>query len=241
MKQITSCSNVYVNHLKQLVDDSSYRKKTKAVLVEGKNLILDLIKQKKPLRIIATEENLSLFSHSPYEIVSITEAIAKKISSVKTPEGIFAEYSLPEECAEKSVSHGLVLDSVQDPGNLGTLIRTALGFSINAIYFVGNCCDPFNAKAIRSAKGAQFLLPLFHREYDSLPKMPLLVADLQGESITTFTPPPSWLLVLGNEAAGPSVPNTMEHTRVHIPMNKALESLNVAQAGAIILYALTKW
>ena len=239
MKQISSSTHPLVKHLVRLQSDRSYRHTAKKVVVEGKNLLLDLLPRHKPVQLIMTEKQLPTFEKFGGEIVLISDQIASKISSVEEPEGCFAEYALPEY-PFPNVKTALVLDGLQDPGNVGTLLRTCLAFDVRTVFLIEPCCDPWNPKTIRAAKGAQFDLALCSCTFEQLPpSIPLFVADLQGTDLRTVAPPSSWILVLGNEAHGHHVPQSLHPTHLTIPMSGPMESLNVAQAGAIFLYALT--
>ena len=133
-----------------------------------------------------------------------------------------------------------VLDGLQDPGNVGTLLRTALALDVRTVFLIDPCADPWNPKALRAAKGAQFDLTLISGTFDIIPPdASLIVADTKGEDLRTYTPPKNWFLVVGNEAHGHRVPESRHPSLITIPMPGPMESLNVSQAGAIILYALT--
>ncbi len=238
MKTITSLSHELVKHAVRLQKDRSYRHSSETVLVEGKNLLLDLLNRHTPKHIFLTEERVSefpLFS----QMTVITQAIAKKISAVQSPEGCFAEFYIPK-AVQKEVSRGLILDRLQDPGNVGTLLRTALAFGITSIFLIEPCCDLWNPKTIRAAKGAQFDLSIQSCRWEDIPSLPLFIADMQGEDIATISPPSSWLLTVSNEASGYSTPERVSPIFVKIPMVGPVESLNVAQAGGILLYEMAR-
>jgi RNA methyltransferase, TrmH family len=238
VREIVSTANHNVRHWTELMRKSSYRKEKNRILVEGKNLILDLIKRHSPLRLILTQSSCNFFTNFPGEIYLISDEIAKKISSVESPEGCFAEYS-PPNLSPSKIQKALILDRLADPGNVGTLLRTALGFKVDAIFLIEPCCDIWNPKTIRAAKGAQFDLPIIRCGYDMLPKeIPLLVADTKGIPLHEFSPPKKWLLVVGNEANGPNIPEGIERTTITIKTPGPIESLNVAVAGGIVLYVL---
>ena len=228
-----------MKHWGRLQKDRDYRQKCGTVLVEGKNLLRDLLLRHDPLRLIVTEQNKELLLGFEGDAYLVTEAIASKISSVETPEGCFAEFELPVPNRLPDLDRVVILDRLQDPGNVGTLLRTCLGFNIRTVLLIAPCCDPWNPKCIRSAKGAQFDMSLVSCSWDALPPVgPLFVADMAGIDIRKVARPSRWALVLGNEAHGVTVPPSLPSTHVKIPMPGPMESLNVAQAGAILLYAL---
>ena len=243
IKRIASTSNDIVKHAVRLQKEKSYRTASNSVLVEGKNLLLDLIKKKAPARLFLVEPLLPLFQEFAGEIFLIDEKIAKKISLLEAPEGCFAEYPLPQHAFPQSLEKGLILDRLQDPGNVGTLLRTALAFGLETVFFIEPCCDPWNPKVIRAAKGAHFdlcLIPTSWEELSShIQNLTLYVADIDGEDIEKISFSQKWVLVLGNEAHGAVIPPTLKKSCLRIPMSQKVESLNVAQAGAIALYRLT--
>ena len=174
----------------------------------------------------------------------MTEAILKKVSGVQTPEGIAAEIAMPSFTSLKGMKKVIALDEVNDPGNLGTLIRTALALGWEGAYLLNNSCDPYNDKALRAAKGATFRLPLQRGNWKELEQLITLnqldpiVADIDGTPIENVTAKERILLVLSNEAKGPSVEAKQICSTVTIPMPGPMESLNVSTAGAILMYTL---
>lgn len=239
MKCLCSSTHDLVKHWSRLQKDRTYRQSSGRVLVEGKNLLRDLLLRHTPLRLIVTERNKELLLGFEGESYLVSEAIASKISSVETPEGCFAEFELPQSQTAPDLDRVLILDKLQDPGNVGTLLRTCLSFNVRTVLLIEPCCDIWNPKCIRSAKGAQFDLSLVFCSWDSLPPIgPLFVADMAGSDVRKVEPPARWALVLGNEAHGVTIPPSLPSTFVTIPMPGPMESLNVAQAGAILLYAL---
>lgn len=243
IQRITSTSNELVRHAYTLLREKEYRLSTQSTLVEGKNLLLDLLKTHTPKRLFVTEKQLPFFSHHVPEIIVISDHISQKISQLPSPEGCFAEIELPQQTLQQPFNAALILDRVQDPGNVGTLLRTALAFTVTTIFFIEPCCDPWNPKAVRAGKGAQFSMQIVSTSWEKLayysPEYAFFIADLKGESINTVIVPKKWMLVLGNEAHGPFVPHNIAKKDVTIPMGGAINSLNVAQAGAILLFTFT--
>ena len=138
----------------------------------------------------------------------------------------------------------VALDGVSDPGNLGTLLRTAIALGWEGVYILENSCDPFNDKALRAAKGATFKLPIAYGSWESLLKiakannLEIVASDMDGESPEDLDPNVGKLLIVGNEGLGLSDKAQKHAKRVTIPMSGNMESLNVAVAGGIMMYAL---
>lgn len=243
-KTLSSNSNPIVKHLLKLRTDAHYRKDQGTVLIEGKKLISDLADDFSFERIIAKEAHLIPQKAEAKEIFLADEQILKKLSSTETPEGIAAEIKLPKEINFKG-NHCLALDAISDPGNLGTLFRTALAFGWDGIFLLPGCCDPFNDKALRAAKGATFKIPFQRGDAASLKKIAEqnqllpLAADLKGKKPEKIFHE-KVLLVLGSEGQGLSEEIKNFCTLTSLPMSNQMESLNVASAGAIFLYLLQK-
>ena len=189
----------------------------------------------------------------PTELVRVPRGTLVEFAETQTPQGILAvaeepvEGFPPEERSE--TERILVLDAVQDPGNVGTLIRSAAALGVDRVLLFDGTADPWNAKTVRSSAGFGFSLPL-HRigieeglAWLDSEGIPLLVADADGLDVRRSAALPSaqasFALLLGNEGAGPRV-ESLEAAgiRVALPMRTGVESLNVAVAGSILLWAL---
>lgn len=239
--KITSLSNPLVKHLVKLKENSAYRKETQRVLVEGHNLISDLKDTVFHTLLVKDEKFISGIKAK--EVFIVDDAVLRKISSTTSPEGLIGELDMPLESPLKNVHSLLALDAVSDPGNLGTLFRTALAFSWSGLYLLPNCCDPFNDKAIRAAKGANFKMAFKRGTWQELEELAIreklvpLAADLKGEK-PEFYAGKRPLLVLGNEAMGLSQEAKHFCKAITLPINPQVESLNVAVAGGILLFLL---
>lgn len=173
----------------------------------------------------------------------LTDKEFDDISGLDTPQNIFAVVPIPNCSIEKLSFPYLVLDGIQDPGNVGTLLRTALAFGYNTVYAI-NCADVWSQKVIRSAMGAQFSLNIIPTSLDKFkPHGYLFIADLNGDNLSEInTTDKNFGLVLGNEGNGISPElKQLSHKIITIPMIKnGAESLNVSVAGGIIMYNLMK-
>lgn len=241
-KHITSLQHPLVKHLVKLREKRSYRYDQLRVLIEGHKMVREVSNAYKLLLVEGVEAPKGIQAEETYYV---SPAIMKKISSVESPEGIMAEVSMPSLALEQMIDKRrlLILEGVKDPGNIGTLIRTALAMAWEGIILLDNSCDPFNDKALRAAKGATFRLPLAFATWDELQnkmKGKLLVADLHGEAPESFSNEKSILLLLGSESQGVSSSAKRLGTAVTIPMPGPMESLNVSIAGAILLYVLNR-
>lgn len=242
---ITSLTHPHVKRWTRLRQEAKMRLTEKRVLIQGKKMVEE-VSRYHPLRsLIITEEcNDHLLADTTW---IITPEIMKKITGVITPEGIAAEVDLPHEASLLACKWVLALDGVSDPGNVGTLLRTAYAFGWEAVYLLPNTCDPFNDKALRASLGAAFALQYRYGRHEELMQLhthshlPLYSADLTGMPVDSLNTQIAQgaILVLGSESHGLS-PSTyrLNSQRITIPMQPHVDSLNVAIAGGILLYML---
>jgi TrmH family RNA methyltransferase len=243
MQHISSLSHPLVKHLVRLRQQRRYRYVERSVLVEGIKMVSEIGAARV---VVATDEKLLPKGIQAEKIFVVTESVMKKISGVEHPEGVVAEVSMPDMKVDtlNKKRKILVLDGVSDPGNLGTLIRSALALGWEGAFIVDGCCDPFNEKTIRAAKGATFRLPLAMGSWQQLlpflekEKILPLVADMGGKSVDTFVGEKKYALVLSNEARGLSEQARKCPHKVSVPIKGEMESLNVAVAGGILMYLL---
>lgn len=243
MIKITSTQHPIVKRFVKLRQDKSFRKEEKSVVIVGERLIKEISCHFKLKTLIIDHDFPGIIAEATF---MATPEILKKITSLNQPEGIAAEIALPEEKSLTGKKCLLVLDRISDPGNLGTLLRTALALGWEGGFLTPGTADPFNDKAIRAAKGASFLLPIQEGTYEELEllikeeKMTAYIADLKGQSLEKLTAKQPLALILGNESQGPSAWSKKHGSPITIPMGKNSESLNVASAGAILMYHLRK-
>lgn len=241
MKEIFSAQHPLIKYWTALRSDANFRKTEGRVLLEGKNCIQDICKTTKPKCLIICNKAQIPLGLAADEVFVVTETLMKKISGVQHPEGFIAELAMPKNSPLTHVKKIVVADCIQDPGNLGTLIRSSLAFGWDGMFILPGTSDPYNDKALRAAKGATFHLPIYSGSWldlqDVLIKnnLQLVVADVSGKIPSAFNSTPM-ALVLGNEAQGAKVPNSLAFQNVSLPMRGAMESLNVAVAGSILLY-----
>ena len=241
-KLLTSLQHPFVKDLVRLRKDRAFRREEKRVLVTGYKLVQELLKSKALVETLLLEEGCSFPSALP--TVWVTKEIFKKISGLEEPEGIAAIFSMPSFCDLSKVSYLLVLDGIADPGNLGTLLRTAWALGWEGVYLTENSCDPFNEKALRAAKGATFSLPLQEGTFEDFKNkfshFTIFVADMEGISLDVVKSASPIALILSRESTGARVEAKKQFTSIKIPMCENTESLNVAAAGAILLYQLKR-
>lgn len=246
-RYLTSRQNPLVKHLIKLRDNRGYRQREQRVLVEGRKLVQELLQENLVENVIVDEERVSDFSFPQENLIVAAPTVIQKLSALENSEGVLAEVKIPPEGVLQRGDRVLVLDGVSDPGNLGTLLRTASAFGWNGVYLVNGCVDPFNGKALQAAKGATFRLPIMYGSVEALEEfvvreqMPVVIADIAGEAPESVQVGEEGIcLVLGSEAHGPSEHMIRLGRQITLPMNENTESLNVAVAGGIIIYLLNQ-
>lgn len=245
LRSLNSLQHPLVKHLVKLRTESAYRREHQAVILEGLKPIQEV--SDSVSKLLYTPAYASFACSIAGEKWQVTEAILHKISGMTSPEGILAEVRMPPFVSLDKFKQVLALDGISDPGNMGTLLRTALALGWEAAYFLPGSCDPFNEKALRAARGAHFKLALAKGTAEQLHQwirvkdVQSLVADFEGKAPENISIASHRLLVLGNEAHGASAAIRQFCQPVTIPMPGEMESLNVAVAGGILLYLLSSF
>lgn len=180
------------------------------------------------------------------ETYLVDESVLKSLTDVKTPQHVCVMMEYTQDVVKPPKSHFLVLDGLQDPGNVGTLIRSAKASGMESVFVVDGV-KPTNPKLVRSSAGAVLSMPVFsisHTEFCEFAKqnkLSLICTDMKGQSIFDFKPKQSVGVVIGNEGQGVSDQiRALCKTSVTIPMKSGIESLNAAVSGSIIMFELTK-
>ena len=234
---INSRTNQKVVHASKLKDKKAV-KEFQEFLLEGKKA-LELALEAGLVEAVFTLKELDIPESIPQYIVN--EEIIDKISFSQNPEGVVAVVQTLSEKVPPKMDKVVYLDNVQDPGNMGTIIRTALALNYDAIILSENCVSIYNPKVVSATKGAMFLIPILSGNILDFKKDRTVITSTLNEksiSLDELEKPESFILVLGNEAHGVSeeiIANS--DIFVKIPIAN-IDSLNVAVAGAIMMYHL---
>ncbi len=194
-----------------------------------------------------TADLLDRAAEAGVPIMTVSAREFSTAAGTEAPQGVLAVAVTPVWTLESLPSSGhrlLVLDAVQDPGNVGTILRTAAAFAASATIALPGTVDLWNAKVVRSAMGSHFVHPTVACTVDALAPflaergIPLWGADAAGTPLPEVEIPSEWALAVGNEGAGlsPAVQSLVTGT-VALPISVAVESLNVAVATGILLFA----
>lgn len=240
-KEITSLQHPFVKHSVKLREDKAFRYAERSLLLSGNAMLRDLADLISFKTVFILQGETLPPNFRTESVVVVTEEVLKKISGVAQPETLAAIAEMPAPGSLQDKKAILILDAIADPGNMGTLLRSALSFGWDAVFLTPNCVDPFNEKCLRAAKGATFAIPIIQGSKEALIeyRSPIFVADSKGKNILTcqFTPP--FALVLGNESHGPS-DFFSKYPKISVPISDKMESLNVAIAGSILMFEMIK-
>jgi len=243
-REIKSLQHPIVKHLFKVRSDRHYRQSENSAFILGDKMIFELPGTIQ-LKTLLLAEELELPKHIKAEkLFRVSSAILKKISGMQNPESIAAEVALPKMCDLAQKNYLIALDGVSDPGNLGTLLRSALALGWEGAFITSSSADPFNDKALRAAKGATFRLPIQIGTLDELEELiranhaSVCIADLEGRPLQKAEVRPPLMLVFGNESKGVSPRLKKSAQALCIPMHGAMDSLNVAAAAAIFMYTI---
>ncbi|MEH7106568.1 TrmH family RNA methyltransferase [Bacillus sp. JJ1764] len=249
MKYIQSLQNPQVKQWKKLLTKKE-RDRLGTYLIEGYHLVEEALKQPEQVLEVIVSEKIGMPSRldvGSTPVFSVTEEIEKELAETETSQGIFAvcrQDNQPEALSDAKTY--LLIDAVQDPGNLGTMIRTADAAGIDAVIVGRGSVDIFNSKVLRSAQGSHFHLPIIRGDLlqwmNQLREknIPVYGTALEGaEAYTSTSPTDSFALIVGNEGNGVNQELLAETTaNLYIPIFGKSESLNVAVATGILLYYL---
>lgn len=245
---ITSSSNKLV---KDIVEFKRKGKNSKSPLLyfEGLRLVKDILNTDAVIdRLIIRESDEQRYkSYSErFPFIIFADRVFNEISGTVNSQGIAVLAHRPNISTNDPGDLVLVLDKVQDPGNLGTIIRTAVAAGVSSIYLLKGTVDLFNEKTLRSTMGALYKIPIHYDieldEVISLTErfnMTALKASAKGEFVYNEVPKGKYMVFVGNEGNGisPEV-DSLPGIEVKIPLYGDIESLNVAVATGIILYGI---
>lgn len=248
MEYITSLSNQKIKHISKLIKDKKLRNSENVIVCEGQKMLDEAISNNVVLKtVLATKEHEKTVENLDCDVIIVKDHIIESISDTKTPQGIIfvANDIVFEENDIEKMQKIIILDNLKDPGNLGTIIRTASAFDIDAVILLGECADHKNPKVIRSTMGAIFKTPIFKMDHDacfSKIKVPIYATHLdQNSSDINSVNLTSSAVIIGNEATGICEQTlAFADKKIIIPMNKNTESLNASVACSIVMWEMSK-
>lgn len=246
---ITSRQNPLMTHLRKLASSRSYRKKSGEYLCDGTKLLAEALKWGAEVKTAVFFEEVDIPPlPDGVRAVRVSEELMRSVSPMETPQGALFTVALPEVQLPETLSgkHYLVLDGVQDPGNVGTILRTADAFDCDGVFLVNACADLYNPKTARATMGA-----IFRREAYTVTAEELFAllrksgVPLYGTALRDDTVPLAEAdlaraaVAIGSEGRGLSQQVLDECAKtLKIPMNPRCESLNAGIAATVVLWEM---
>ena len=241
MEIITSVNNKTIKELAKL-HTKKYRDESKFFLVEGDHLVNEAYKKNQLVEIYALEDyqdNLDI------KTTYVTKEVMKKLSnqvSISNVVGVARKF-FPLTYGKRLI----VLDNLQDPGNLGTIIRSAASFNFDTVVLSENSVDLYNDKVIRASEGMIFNVDVLKYNLDTLidelkaRNYDIYTTDVNGgTNVCDVEFSEKFAIIIGNEGNGVGEISKKADYKIYIPMNKKCESLNAAVASSIIMYEISK-
>ena len=260
--EITSRKNEMVRDMVRLSNSAAYRRDRRRFVAEGARLCDDAAKSGAPIFLLLytlqAEGKYSSYLKAVYQKSErqflISPEVASCLSGTKSTQGVFCVCGLPDAPRDSPSAagggHCLVLENIQDPANMGAMLRTAEALGIRSVLLGGDCCDAYSPKVLRASMGAVFRLPLF-----PAPDAPLALQRLRNAGFLTLAAVPDASAVsvtslhfdrpsavaVGNEGSGLTEEAQKACAeRVTIPMPGRAESLNAAVSAAILMWELVR-
>jgi RNA methyltransferase, TrmH family len=257
---ITSIRNPKVQMVRALNAQAKASREAGAFVIEGVRLVEEAHAQGWLPEWVLYSQSISprgmqlvqSYQDQGIQVEQVTPAVLKAASDTESPQGILAVLPFKQLSVTADLNFVLILDGVSDPGNLGTILRTASAAGVELVLLTPGSADPFAPKVVRSGMGAHFHLPIRSCSWDDIvgylapegtdQRIKIYLADAAGPLIYTQAPLKSPLaLIVGGEAEGAGEQaRALAQERVKIPMPGRAESLNVAAAAAILLFEVVR-
>ena len=247
-ERITSRTNPLCTHFRKLASSRSYRQEAGEFLCDSPKLLLEAQLWGAGIRTVLYTEGAKLppLDNAGVRVVEVSESVMRAVSPMETPQGVVFSCQARQNGLPDAISPGryLVLDGIQDPGNVGTILRTADAFDCDGLFLLPGCADLYNPKTLRAAMGVHFrraLYPCTLKELTALltaAYVPLYAAALGENTVDVREAGLSnAAVVIGSEGRGvsPQVLAACGKT-LKIPMSERCESLNAAAAAAVLLW-----
>lgn len=223
--------------------DKKGRRDNGLYIAQGVKMVSEAIKFNQEIEYIVMAEDFDASRlDCNAKTITVTNQVFEYLTDEKTPQGVLAVIKIPNIIVKKPSGNAIVLDGIQDPGNLGTIIRTAVASNYSDIYLI-NTVDPYSPKVVKASMSGIYSVNLYKCDYDSLLEnldgYDLIVSDLKGVNLFEFKPNKPFAIVIGNEGNGVSeeLRNKANHI-LTIPMSDKIESLNASVAAALMMYNL---
>ncbi len=245
---ITSSQNEKFKLARALQTTTKIRRKEGKIALEGTRLVRDALQAgNQPLFALTSpelrdEELVQVLQEKGIDALEISDELMREVSDTQQPQGIVAVFSMPKAILPTTAGRILILDAIRDPGNLGTILRTAAAAGVEAVLLAPTCADPYNPKVLRSGMGAHFRVPVSESDWEAIGEycsgLNIYLADSRGNlHYDQVEWSKRWALIIGSEAHGASEEaRQLAPQRITIPMAASSESLNAAVATGVILF-----
>ena len=251
MEQITSRKNPLITHIRKLTGDRTYRRECGEYLGDGVKLLEEAVKWGAPITCVVCTAGTALPAlPDGVRMVEVPEDVMGSISPMKAPQGALFLCRMPKQETEEKLpgQRYLVLDGLQDPGNVGTIWRTSDALGADGLLLTDGCADPWNHKTVRATMGACFRLPVYEVKRQDLSALlersalPLYATALREDTLDLRDADLSrCAVVIGSEGRGVSEEVlAMSEKALKIPMRERCESLNAAAAATVVLWEMAR-
>ncbi len=248
MDEIKSRKNPLIAHMKKLGADSDYRRASGEFLCDGDKLLTEALYNGADITAVlySSREPDALPLSVPVYLVA--HDIIETVSPLKSPQGIVFSCRIPDRRINPAADgFYIILEGIQDPGNVGTILRTADAFNVNGVILTGGCADPYNPKTIRATMGAIFRQSILDMELDGVRALKESGLKIYGAALSPESRDvrdvsfDNAAVAIGSEGRGltPDLISLCDEKLI-IPMSPKCESLNAAVAAAIIMWEVTR-
>lgn len=250
---ITSNQNSKIKLIRALLGRAKERREAGAFVAEGVRLVEEAVISNWRFRFALYDETLSERGRLQVErlrsqgvdVEEVSASVMKSISETEAPQGILAVLEATQLPIPQSSNFILIPDQIRDPGNLGTLLRSAAASGVQAVLIPPETTDAFAPKVLRSGMGAHFRLPIHSMSWEEIGKsvagLQVFVADMDGQSCWDTDLSKPIVLIVGNEAEGASESaQKLANGKISIPMSGETESLNAGVAGSVLMFEVMR-
>src|SRR5215216_2287610 len=250
---ITSSQNSKIKLVRALLGRAKERREANAFVVEGVRLIEEAVSSNWEFQFVLYDEALSERGKSQVEglrsfgidVEMVSESLMKSLSETETPQGLIAILGCKQLPIPNSPNFLLIPDQIRDPGNLGTLLRSAAATGVQAVLLPPETTDAFAPKVVRSGMGAHFRIPIHSMNWDEIKAttkdLQVYLADMDGKSCWGTDLRQPLALIVGGEAEGASEQaRELVTANISIPMTGNIESLNAGVAGSVLMFEVVR-
>ncbi len=252
---ITSTHNPKLKIVRALLGRSKERREAGAFVVEGVRLVEEAVNGNWGIRFVLFDETLSergglqveVLRSRGVDVEEVSASLMKSLSETETPQGVLAVLEFSQLPLPDSPTFILIPDQIRDPGNLGTLLRSAAAAGAQAVILPPDTTDAFAPKVVRSGMGAHFRLPIRSMSWDEIEKtlkaagLKVMIADMDGQPYFSTDLRQPVALVIGSEADGASESaRKLADGKISIPMSGSIESLNAGAAGSVLMFEVLR-